>query len=166
MHIARQYLILVGVLLALPMLISIWLGYFVKSTIIVAVGQIFGIAFIGFAIFQLIGFVLASEEVTREVLYAAVIIYLLMALMWSFAYMLMEAIVPGSFRLPTSGLDVKQFVFFYYSMVTITTLGYGDITPLTHQAGALTILEAVVGQIYLVVLVAFLVGMHVSRKSK
>jgi hypothetical protein len=109
---------------------------------------------------------LASEDVTREVLFAAVIIYLLMALMWSFAYMVLEAIVPGSFNIPESGLEVRQFVFLYYSFVTITTLGYGDITPATHQAGALAILEAIAGQIYLVVLVAFLVGMFVSRRAK
>ena len=56
--------------------------------------------------------------------------------------------------------------FEYLSFVTITTLGYGDITPLTDKASALVIIEAVVGQIYLVVLVAWLVGMHVSQKSK
>jgi hypothetical protein len=56
--------------------------------------------------------------------------------------------------------------FEYLSFVTITTLGYGDITPITDKASALVIIEAVVGQIYLVVLVAWLVGMHVSQKSK
>ena len=158
--------LIIGVLLALPMIISIWLGYVIKSTIIVVVGQTFGIIFIGFAIFELIRFILNSEKVTKEVLYAAIIIYLLMALMWSFAYMVLEVIVPGSFSMRESGLDVSQFVFLYYSFVTITTLGYGDITPVTHQAGALTILEAIVGQIYLVVLVSFLVGMFVSRRAK
>jgi len=57
-------------------------------------------------------------------------------------------------------------VFQYYSFVTITTLGYGDITPVTEVAKAFSVLEAVVGQLYLVVAVAWLVGMHVSSKSK
>jgi len=56
--------------------------------------------------------------------------------------------------------------FEYFSFITITTLGYGDITPVTDKATALALIEAVVGQIYLVVLVAWLVGMHVSRRSK
>ena len=155
-----------GVLLALPMVISIWLGYFIQSATILVVGELFGIMFIGFAIFGLIKFILAAEDITREVIYAAVIIYLLMALMWSFVYMVLETMVPGSFNLPGAKAEVAQFVFLYYSFVTITTLGYGDITPATHQAGALTILEAIVGQIYLVVLVAFLVGMYVSRRAK
>ncbi len=155
-----------GVLLALPMVISIWLGYLFKSVTILVVGKFFGIMFFGFAIFGLIQFILAAEDITSEVLFAAVITYLLMAMMWSFVYAVLEIIVPGSFHLKGVRIEETQFVFLYYSFVTITTLGYGDITPVTHQAGALTILEAIVGQIYLVVLVAFLVGMFVSRRSK
>ena len=56
--------------------------------------------------------------------------------------------------------------FEYFSFVTITTLGYGDIIPLSNKASALALLEALIGQVYLVVLVAWLVGMHVSRRSK
>ncbi|MGD9259424.1 MAG: potassium channel family protein, partial [Desulfobacterales bacterium] len=58
------------------------------------------------------------------------------------------------------------FRFLYFSFVTITTLGYGDITPLTRKASSLVMLEAVTGQMYLVVVVAWLVGMHVSHRSK
>ena len=56
-------------------------------------------------------------------------------------------------------------VFEYYSFVTLTTLGFGDITPLTRMAKAFSVLEAVIGQLYLVVVVAWFVGMHVSKKS-
>jgi len=158
--------IVFGLLLALPMIISIWQGYLFESLTFMVIGRLFGIMFFGFAIFGLLRFILAAEKVTSEVLFAAVIIYLLMAMMWSFVYVSMEIIVPGSFNLAGARIKETQFVFLYYSFVTITTLGYGDITPATHQAGALTILEAIVGQIYLVVLVAFLVGMYVSRRSK
>jgi voltage-gated potassium channel Kch len=56
--------------------------------------------------------------------------------------------------------------FQYFSFVTITTLGYGDVIPITDKASVLAMMEALIGQIYLVVLVAWLVGMHVSRRSK
>ena len=56
--------------------------------------------------------------------------------------------------------------FEYFSFVTITTLGYGDIIPLTNRASALALLEALIGQISLVVLVAWLVGMYVSSRAK
>ena len=57
-------------------------------------------------------------------------------------------------------------MFQYYSFVTITTLGYGDIAPITDVAKAFFVQEALIGQLYLVVAVAWLVGMHVSSKSK
>ena len=57
------------------------------------------------------------------------------------------------------------FSFLYCSFVTLTTLGYGDITPLTKMARTFSVLEAVIGQLYLVVVLAWLVGMYVARKS-
>ncbi|MEE9537304.1 MAG: potassium channel family protein, partial [Desulfobacterales bacterium] len=62
-------------------------------------------------------------------------------------------------------LDAEN-IYLYFSLVTITTLGYGDITPIGRQVTSLAVLEAVTGQIYLVVVVAWFVGMYVSRKSK
>jgi hypothetical protein len=56
-------------------------------------------------------------------------------------------------------------LFEYYSFVTLTTLGYGDITPLTKVAKAFSALEAVIGQLYLVVVIAPFVGMYVSKRS-
>jgi len=72
----------------------------------------------------------------------------------------------ASFNVALSPGQGYQMRFIYYSFVTITTLGYGDITPATELARAFSILEAVVGQLYLVVVVARLVGMHVSSKSR
>ena len=80
--------------------------------------------------------------------------------------MILELVSPGSFSFPDKKSWGETMQFEYFSFVTITTLGYGDITPLTDKASALAMIEALVGQIYLVVLVAWLVGMHVSRKSR
>ena len=94
------------------------------------------------------------------------LVYLLMALMWSFVYGLLELINPASFNVTLSPDQGYQMRFIYYSFVTITTLGYGDITPTTDLASSFSILEAVVGQLYLVVVVAWLVGMHSSSKPR
>lgn len=58
-----------------------------------------------------------------------------------------------------------RLTFIYYSFITITTLGYGDITPLTDVARSFAITEAVIGQIYLVLLVARLVGIHIAQST-
>jgi hypothetical protein len=155
--------IVIAILLALPMLGSIWAKYFFQLKALVVVGSLCGAAFILFTIIQMLIFIYSHHEVTRDLIVGAAVVYLLMALMWTFIFVVVETLHPGSFNLP-EGLDIvatRQFV--YYSFVTLTTLGYGDITPITSLARSLCILEAVIGQLYLVVQVAWLVGVHVSQ---
>ena len=157
--------LVISLMLALPMLLSVWTSYFYKNIPLFTIGEFFAALFIGFTILRMIQFIFNEKEVTKDVIYAAVIVYLLMAMMWSFAYALLEYVYPDSFSYP-GGPKEDIFRFLYFSFVTITTLGFGDITPLTRKASSLVMLEAVVGQMYLVVVVAWLVGMRVSRKSK
>jgi len=156
----------IGTLFAMVMLIVLWLQYFYQNNLVIAIGRISGILLFIMVITIILAFIFKSEEVTIEVIYAAILVYLLMALMWSFVYILLELIDSASFNVTLSPDQSYQMRFIYYSFVTITTLGYGDITPTTELASSFSILEAVVGQLYLVVVVAWLVGMHVSSKSR
>ena len=157
--------IYIALFLAVPMYIATWSSHLLKNIDIFIVGHLFGAILIGFLIKVLINFILFQKEVTKEIIYAAVVVYLLLALMWAFAYLTLDYFYPNSVRFPEiSSHDFYRYL--YFSFVTITTLGYGDVLPLTQKAGSLVILEAVTGQIYLVVIVAWLVGMHVSRRSK
>ena len=158
--------VIIASFLALPLIISTWSFYFVELTSIGLLTRIFGALFLGYAVINILRIVVQSEEVTKETIYAAIVAYMLMALMWAFLYMILELLAPGSFSFPEKGFRAETMRFKYFSLVTITTLGYGDITPLTNKASALVLVEALVGQIYLVVLVAWLVGMHVSSRSK
>ena len=152
--------------LALPLIFATWSTYFVEIKTLSLLTRIFGSLFFAYAAINILRIIVKSEEVTRETIFAAIVAYLLIALMWAFLYMILELASPGSFSFPDWGSRGETMQFEYLSFVTITTLGYGDITPVTDQASALVLIEAVVGQIYLVVLVAWLVGMHVSRRSK
>ena len=159
----KKHHILIAVLLALPMLGAIWTKYFVQHKALAVVGSLCGAAFFLLAIIQMLIFIYNHKEVTRDLIIGAAVVYLFMALMWAFIFVVVETLHPGSFNLP-EGQDIvatRQFV--YYSFVTLTTLGYGDITPITPLARSLCILEAVIGQLYLVVQVAWLVGVHVSQ---
>jgi hypothetical protein len=156
----------IGALLAMAMLIVLWLQYFYQNNLVFAIGRVCGILLFILVITNILAFIFKSEDVTIEVIYAAMLVYLLMALMWSFVYMLLELNNSASFNVTLSPDQGYQMRFIYYSFVTITTLGYGDITPATELASSFSILEAVVGQLYLVGVVAWLVGMHVSSKSR
>jgi hypothetical protein len=158
--------VIAGVFLAVVMLASLWLQYLDPNKWILPIGMLAGVIFIAMVIGGIIGLIIKSEEVCRETIYAAILMYLLAALMWAFIYTFLELVDPASFNVELNRSRGYLPVFQYYSFVTITTLGYGDITPITDVAKAFSILEAVIGQLYLVVAVAWLVGMHVSSKSR
>jgi len=163
---SKRSQLIIASILVLPLILSTWSIYFYYSTQIGMVTRIFGALFFGYAVIIILQIIARSTEVTRETIFAAVVAYLLIALMWAFFYMILEMVAPGSFSFPDKSIRAETMHFEYFSFITITTLGYGDITPLTNRASALTLLEALIGQIYLVVLVAWLVGMHVSRKTR
>jgi voltage-gated potassium channel len=154
------------VCLAVPMFVSLWLKYFMEYRAILVIGELCGILFFAYSIVNIFKHIMNQKEITKETICAGIVIYLLMAFMWARAYSLLEVLYPGSFTLPEGHMFGNRYVYLYYSLVTISTLGYGDITPLTDKASGLAAIEAISGQIYLVVLVAWLVGMHVSKRSR
>ena len=158
--------LIIASFLAVPLILSTWSFYFVELRSISLMTRIFGALFFGFSVINILHIVVQSEEVTKETIFAAIVAYLLIAMMWAFLYMILELMIPGSFVFPDKSFRAETMQFEYFSFVTITTLGYGDIIPLSNKASALALLEALIGQVYLVVLVAWLVGMHVSRRSK
>jgi len=157
---------LIIALIALPLLVTLWLYRFVKIDFLPLTTQGLLILFLIYCIACILSFILKAPRVTRDVIYAAISVYLFIGLLWSGVYMVLESLQPGSFSFTKGQASAGSGDFNYYSFVTLTTLGYGDITPLTAKAKAFAMLEAVVGQLYLVVLVARLVGMHIAHSSK
>jgi Ion channel len=98
-----------------------------------------------------------SRSVSRADLYTAVSIYLLLGATWAALYGVMEALHPGSFQLGTHSTD-RQSDLLYFSLVTLSTIGYGDIVPLTGEARMLAALEGVIGVLYIAITVAILVS--------
>lgn len=103
-----------------------------------------------------------ENEVTFDLIMAAACTYVLLGMVWSYSYYFLEAFHPGSFNAADKPLE-DLWYFYYYSFVTLTTVGYGDIVAKTKPAQALTILEAIVGQLYLAILISRLVGLHSSQ---
>lgn len=108
------------------------------------------------------------QKVTLNVLYATLCLYLILGLFWGSLYTLLYELSPGAYSgvLLDTVQDSPLHVFNYFSMVTLTTLGYGDITPQTPGAGALCQMEAIVGQFFTAVIVAWLVANIVTEKQE
>ncbi len=110
--------------------------------------------------------VAVGNDISLNRIVGAVCVYLLLGVMWSIAYSVLEYLQPGSFKgLTELASPAWNPDWIYFSFVTITTLGYGDITPLTQTARSLSFAEAIVGQFYIAVLVAGLVSAYISAKK-
>lgn len=99
-----------------------------------------------------------TRVVTRETLYLAVSSYMALGFVWSIAYVVVELASRGSFTFPAASSAPAWANLYYFSFVTLTTLGYGDVVPIGSAARSLAILEAIAGQMFLGMLIARLVG--------
>lgn len=157
-----QTIIAVG--LAVPMILLIWITHANPSKALHLSANLFILAFLSYIIVLILYFVFSTRQVTRHVIFGAISAYLLIGIAWSIVYFVLETLHPGSFSINIESAASNPGQFLYFSFVTITTLGYGDITPLNQKARSLATGEALVGQIYMTVLIAWLVGLYVSRK--
>ncbi len=123
-------------------------------------------------ILSIIGNLYNTKEVTVYTILGALCAYLLIGLLWSLGYTLIDDLDPHAFDIPASFQNHARLLgdgnlsyinSLYYSLVTLTTLGFGDITPVSTAAKMMTTAEAVVGQIFLVVNVARLVGIYSNK---
>ncbi len=109
--------------------------------------------------------VLTASEIDQNTIIGAVCLYLLLAMIWASLYLIAEEIQPGSFNGLRPDYWYSNFSsIVYFSFVTLTTLGYGDITPALPLPRFLVYIEAIIGQFYLAVMVASLVGIRISAR--
>jgi len=104
-----------------------------------------------------------ARTITRGHLYTAASIYLLIAMLWFTLYSAIEKFYPGSFLQTTTGVTNRPSDLLYFSLVTLTTLGYGDILPGAGEVRILAALEAGVGVLYIAITVAVLVSGYKQR---
>lgn len=106
-----------------------------------------------------------ATEVTKDIIFAALSIYLMIGLLFGMIFLSIENSYPGSFYISDDPYYEPDFAdMTYYSLVTMTTLGYGEITPVNPYARTLAAMEAVIGVMYMAITVATLVGMYKSPK--
>jgi len=111
--------------------------------------------------------VFRAGPITADRIRGAIAAYLLLGLLWAFAYALAERAFPGGMRMERAfaGAHHQMQAFAYFSFVTLTTVGYGDITPIHPLARTLAIGEALVGQLYPAILIGRLVSLQISARD-
>ncbi|HEY6599456.1 MAG TPA: ion channel [Pseudomonadales bacterium] len=117
----------------------------------------------------ILGVVFRAQRITLDGILASIVAYQLIGLVFAQIYGLSLAVDPTSLHLPdgvsTHAGDL-QVEMIYFSFVTLATLGYGDILPVTNAMRSVTIVEAVVGQFYVAVIVALLVSDFVAQRMQ
>jgi hypothetical protein len=158
---AHNVRIVVG--LILPIIVGMWIANLMDIPNIRLLVDFGAILFFAFIIIIILSALLKENKVTLDVIYGAVAVFLLMAIMWAYIFDVIETLQPGSFQVTADYAQGTRVHFLYYSFVTITTVGYGDILPVSPIARAFSILEMVVGQFYLIILIARLVGINITQ---
>ena len=163
----RRRALIWGVVLGAPALAGKWAAHGWPELVPAWVFLVPGLLFVGFVTQHLLRFIVRAPRVDSEVLCAGVASYVLLGLFWALAYILVEVLVPGSFNFSGTadpGQSMKGFTAMYFSFITLCTVGYGDIAPLSGPARMLAMTEAMTGTLYMAVLVARLVSLYSSGK--
>jgi hypothetical protein len=158
----------IGLALWVPAVAGVWMDLLAPTSSTLAGAPVLITFFFIYTAYRILRHVSQAEEVTSEVIYGALCVYLLLGYIWGMFYFGLETYQPGSIQMnpgssPTEGLASHCI---YFSYITLTTLGYGDFSPLSAGARALAMVEALVGQLFLAVLVARLVGMYIAHSMK
>ena len=160
----RKFLILALVLLT-PALAGKWINHFRPELLHPAIFLVAAAAFFAFVIARLLTFIVRAPRVDANVLCAGVSGFLMLALLWVPAYAAVARLNPHAFTLPAvpgAPATLDGFSAFYFSVITLCTVGYGDITPVSRVARMLAMTEAITGLFYMAVLISRLVSVYSS----
>jgi len=155
----RRRSLIIALFLVSPTLAAKWINHVrpdLMSPVIFLTGNIL---FFAFVVAQLLRFILRTPRVDANVLCAGLAGYLMLGLLWIPAYVVVARINPSAFTMP-AGSIMDGFNAFYFSFMTLCTVGYGDITPVSKVARMLAVMEAITGLFYVAVLVSRLVAIY------
>lgn len=158
--------IILGSMLSLPVLYLNLHNLFASEIQESVLIYFLNILFYLFIVFELLRHIVSQKFIDFNLIAAAIIVYLIIGLLWAFIYLILETKTPGAI-LGEQNIEVENALstLLYFSYVTMTTLGYGDISPHTELAGKWVVLEAIIGQFYIAILVARLVSLYGMKVS-
>ena len=161
-----------ALLLGIPTILICLGGHALSGTAslsVLFVGHLCGVLFFFGSAGLIVKSLFNSRSLTFDSIFGAVCGYLFLGLAWAMSCLMIETFQPGSFQisqsLRTSGEQPQPHVLMYYSFVTLTTVGYGDVTPISPTTRTFAWIEAITGQFYLAIIVAGLVSMLVAKTN-
>lgn len=151
---------LIVLALALPALVLRWLSMTSDATVLVDLALGFDVAVYATAIALLLRYVFDREVMTSDRLWGAAAAYLMIGLLWSFLFAIVDRIHPGSFSVRGAIAALELHDLIYFSFSSLTTTGFGDIVPVGRIAKTVATLQVIIGQLFIAILIAKLVGVY------
>jgi voltage-gated potassium channel len=162
----RRRVLWIALIIVVPVLVAKWLSHYRKDILPPEIFPAGSVMFVAFVVVQLLRFVFRAPRVNFEVLCAGISTYLLLGLLWTFAYLLVGQCDPTAFAFSTgtaTSPTMTRFTAYYFSFVTLSTVGYGDVIPVSKAARELAVLEAITGTLFIAVLISRLVALHITQ---
>lgn len=153
-----------AVLLVAGIVIFAVAGQFWPNPAFATIGWGMMAVYFGLTVVGLFSYVHDAESITSSHLFTAVSIYLLLALLWFALYCAVTSFYPGAILTSQRIID-RQSVLLYFSLATLTTVGYGDVVPVYNEVRMLAVLESVAGVLYVAITVAILVSSYRRRSG-
>lgn len=136
-----------------------------ENTIYVIIVELIYIIYLSTAIYLIFQDILASKKVTLDTILGSICIYLLLGILWGLIYAICLIFDDNAFSQSISDQSPLRTLI-YFSFTTLTTVGYGDISPVSPLTKMLTNLQAIIGQMYPAIIVSILVSIYTSDRSK
>jgi hypothetical protein len=166
LHKSRR-LFIAGIILATASAITAIVNALIPGDLLVLATMAILVTFCAMSLWIALRQVLLTDDIDWNRLVGAICAYLLLGFMFGLIHILIAWLLPGSYTgIGSPETDGEGVKYIYYSFVTLTTLGYGDITPVRPLAGAVAYIEAVFGVFYIAILVGTLIGLMLSRAPK
>ena len=156
--------LILAIILVLPALVGKWVNHIRPDLLPPAWFLVPTLIFFIFVVAHLVSFIVRSPRVDTDVICAGVAGFLVLGLVWAPLYLLAAQLNPGAFAIP-SGRTFDGFTAFYLSFITLCTVGYGDVTPVSKVACMLAVIEAIAGLFYMAILISRLVSIYSSAPA-
>jgi len=165
---------LLGILFLVPSLITRWVPYFSSFQVDIIINHVVTFLFLCYIIYVICYSIFSEKNIRLNTVYGATCVYILLGVLWATVFGFIDYLDPHAFSdldlaYGSGYLDPLTYRFeniLYFSFVTLTTLGYGDIVPLSPGVKFLSIIEAITGQLYIATSIARTLGLYISHRYK